>query len=107
MKIKKFEELEDKRYWLIRCDHPFLEISLYKLDVSKDRRNLYLKNTIFKKYKNIYIVPYFGTQTWGVFNSVSKKAFDENNFDYQGKLKITAEDIENWKIKKEAEKYNL
>ena len=109
MNIKKFEELEadDKRYWLIRCDHPFLEIGLYKLDVSKENRERFLKNTLIKKYKNIYIAPYFGVQTWSGFMSEGKNHFDANNFDYQGKLKITSEDIENWKIKKEANKYNL
>ena len=110
MKIKKFEELEDnidKRYWLISCVSPFLEISLYKLNVSKENRELFLKNTLIKKCKYIYIAPYFGVQTWSGFMTAGKKYFDDTNFEYQGKLKITSEDVENWKMKKGAEKYNL
>jgi hypothetical protein len=106
--FKIFETVEDKRYWLIRCDYPYLEISLYKLNATKYVLDWALKVSEFvakKKYKNIYIAPFGKRPEWDAFNITGREDFKK--YDFQGRLEITPEDIENWKIKKQSEKYNL
>jgi hypothetical protein len=108
--FKVFENVENKKYWLVRCDYPFLEISLYKLNASKEIIDWYsnINKWVYEKnYKNIYIAPFDGDPKWNVFNTSGKKDFENVKYVFQGKLKITPEDIEDWKLKKKSYKYNL
>jgi hypothetical protein len=108
IKFKIFENLKySNSFWLVKKNSPYFEISLDKLNVPEKLKNKYLSNRFIKTaaVNKIYISPFEDThkQSWSERSNV----YESRNFVYEGEIKITREDIEDWKIKKESEKYNL
>lgn len=112
--IKTFEAVEPKEYgeyWKINTDTPYYEISLNKIGMPKDVQKDYIDSDIkrsFKRYEFIFILkaqannPSGFDWSWSDYESAYKKKFRN-----MGEVEITTEDIEEWELNKNANKYNL
>ena len=116
--IKKFESVDkSKCFWKVRTKDPYFEATLYKLDVPDDLMQMYLRNDFIRQDAGeyIYIAPfqYYGKPnlpngtSWTKFNDAGKTHYEECGLIYQGEIKITDEDIEYMKMKKNMKKFNL
>jgi len=98
--IKKFENLNDSGYyWKVNTKHKF-KIALDKIGVPNHDIKTF-SNITSKKY--IYIFNDEGEWTWA--NLGSDSTYWKNV--YMGEVIVTDDDIEKWKAKKVAKKYNL
>ena len=114
--IKTYEKYEKPKntYWKIRTDIPYFEISLDRIGMVEDEETTYIrmrneKHLINKKY--IYIGLNYDINTTGTIGSEFYWANDTNPFvndyEYDGEIEITPEEIEEWHLKNDANKYNL
>lgn len=108
--IKAYEDVQEKLFWKVPTEMPYFEIALDKIGVSQKFKDYLLTNNYIKrtKTKNIY-VPNWHKQ-WNAYNLTHKNGkqdFLNDGYVYQGKIKITPEDIEKWKFNQEVNKYNL
>lgn len=110
--IKTFEGIIDpnidhsKKFWLVRTDSPYLEISLNKMNKTKDEIIRFLNNKLIKHHEKIYIPinDYEGSWNGPLTGGTSYK---EEGFEYKGEMEVTSEEIEDWNIKNAVKKYNL
>lgn len=107
--IRLFENMEYKpnRYWKVRTDEPYLSISLDKLGVPKERFKGVFSNSPDYEHVFIFACNKFGGKWEFNVHRVGDNHQKINSEKYMGELEITEEDLKNWEIKKEAEKYNL
>lgn len=101
--IKMFENHNKKYYWRIRVEEPYFSISINKLNLSKNQKDYLLDNNLIRKEKYIYISDYYA-YSWIKDKSNSYK---NSGYIYKGDVEVTPEDIQNWEISKDLEKYNL
>lgn len=108
--IKLFENMkyEPNRYWKVRTDEPYFSISLDKLDVTpKDRFDGIIDSHPSYEHVFIFACDKFGEKWEYNFYDGDDHQRLNSNEKYMGEVKITRNDLKNWKMKKEAEKYNL
>lgn len=121
--IKTFENKKEGKYWKVKCDFgnkiPELQFSLKKLKVPKEDRSE-IENTMYEigvSEPYVYILQNLDSEspewswTWIETDEYAKVyglEFYEKlkNIKYMGEVDITDE-IEKWKMKKDAKKYNL
>ena len=119
--IKKFENNTDKDLWLIRTDEPYLEISIDKLNLPQKQKDYLLNNQYIKgekkyynddnkliKIKKIYVIDANkDIEHYYLWDPQNEEEIGLKDYIYRGEVEVTPEDIENWKIKNTANKYNL
>lgn len=106
--LKKIQSIDkSKCFWKIKTKD--LETSLYKLDAPDNLIKMYLRNDNLREQEYVYISPFYSKDygSWNEFDTYGKTHYENNGLVYKGKIKITEEDIENMKIKKEGKKFNL
>ena len=111
--IKLFEdsmesEPEPDRYWKVKLSSPEYEISIDKIGMKGSERKKFLnKLVLFKglypdsKYFYIAETEYYSEPTY----SYSQYPFSHVTF--EGVIKITQEELDEWNMEHDAEKYNL
>lgn len=126
--IKTFENINEKKFWSVRTDEPYLGASLLKLKLPEKQieyliNNEYVTgkkryynswnnkrikiNKIFIKDANVNIGDY---SFWEPFENDIDSGLSEYQFhgyDYHGEVKVNEEDIKEWEIYKQAKSYNL
>jgi len=109
--IKTYESVYDEgKYWKIRLDTPYYEISLDKIGMSYKEQTGYLDINYIKTYSDLTDVMYIGTGTvkHGTdYYWASTRRLDFNQFEYMGEPEITENDIKEWNFKNDIKKYNL
>lgn len=106
--LKKYENFETPKncYWKVRTDTPYFEISLGKIGITEDEQEDFIVHKEFlDKNKFIYIGLEFvgiGTQ---YFYAENPDCFKKYSFN--GEVKITPEEVKEWQLKNDANKYNL
>ena len=113
--IKHFEQKHKKsknKFWMVRTDTPYYEISLDKIGMTEDEKKEYNKQDLnFDRMNYIYIGlnfdDYFPESIY--YYDVDKNEFDDEGYKYLGRIenKITQKDIEKWQLENDAKKYNL
>lgn len=109
--IKKFETIINGykgEFWLVRTDSPYYEVSLDKVGLSNEIK-LYTTYNYFKRkgLKKIYVAKPFNSDILEWIPFRRKKFFIDQKYEYKGEIKPTEEEIKNFLIRKEAEKYNI
>ena len=106
MKIKRFNESSEiHKFWLIRTDEPYYEISLRKLKWPEyDINRMIIKNEHIIKFNTIYVSDEY---QWMPGNNYGKNYYEKENYIYQGEVNVTDEDILNYNIQKNSKKFNL
>lgn len=118
--IKKFENNEyDGEFWLMRTDAPYLEISLQIIGVSQSEIKQIIYSKRIKKSDKCYISMRYNIVdgkivglnndkwSWMPGDSNGKRWYINERLNYMGEVIVTDEDIEEYNLKKDAEKYNL
>ena len=112
--IKTYEKNKSlERYWKVRMGVPYFEISLEKIGVpysrfaylnygSKDFQKGYDVNGRTKHI--LILIDNESSSGWG-WNLV-EDGVDKDQI-YMGEVEVTEEDIEMWKLKNDANKYNV
>jgi hypothetical protein len=132
--LKSFESNENKTFWLVKTKMPHFEIALNKLGLTPTTIFYFLNNNYIKKFKfsKIFIPidllsrlnnstvynltvyynasnKYFNYNTnsivIGDFFESSKSDLEDHGFNYMGEVKITKQDLLDWKINDKAKKY--
>jgi len=120
-----FENQElGQRYWKILIDDYFF-VRLEKIGVSEQTQNEIYEhycdltdNVNGEKFRFVYVGEdnYGGKMSDWHWNFDQKQTVHRSifcaespgyNYVYQGEIEVTQEDIDDWKIKKDAKKYNL
>lgn len=118
--IKKFEYIKYiGEFWILNTDEPIFEISLTKIGVNRKRIDEFLNSEMYKCYKKIcgsltyncvddkiYGLNYFNFD-WMPGDIYGKEYYESNDFKYMGEVIVTGDEIEQYEIKKNANKYNL
>jgi len=109
--LKKFENILDPgNFWLVDTDERYFEISLDKIGVREDVINNYcylnIHSILNTGLKFIFITK-IGFVMWSDCTKYEKTEAIEQGYEYKGDIFITKEDIENYKVKIEAKKFNL
>ena len=118
--IKKFENHEYiGEFWLIRTDKPYMELSLHKIGATQSEIERFNLSSTYKLHDKIYISMRYNFVN-GVIDGLNNDNcgwmpgdangdffYIKNKFNYMGEVIITDEDIEEYSIKKNIEKYNL
>ena len=115
--IKTFDSIQPnakQTYWKIRADSPYLETSLYKLNLPDKQIKYILNNEVISsgKYEYIYIpdanINLNVWNSWGSHDYNENKNgyqwYDDKEYIYLGELEVTPEDIELFKL---VNKYNI
>ena len=124
--LKYFENNTNKTFWLVRTKMPYFEIALKKLKLTEFQIDYFLNNKhiINGKMTKIFIPfglhptayynasnKYFDNNTKILINNnffeSSKKDLESQGFNYMGEVKITKQDILDWKKENTAKKYNI
>lgn len=112
--IKTYEIHENKnKYWKVRTDSPYYEISLKNIGMSKDEEDTFLKlrdNNNFQNRPVIYIEYWFDRPNTRESPYVWTHGSLENeteNPTYMGEVEISPEDIEEYEIITNSKKYNI
>ena len=124
--LKTYENLkEEKKYWIIPIEEPFFSAGIYKLynmysyiddmEPFSYIEKILINNDLItairpgrRKYQKTVIIDFQipkDSTYWGWGDD--EKWQREHGYKYMGELEITNEDIENYNIFKEIEKYNL
>jgi hypothetical protein len=109
--IDDVSEIEDK-YWLVKFDDDLGEARLKKIGLGKFQSG-YFTRLITKKYnkngnkvKEI-LIGYNDDLDW-IFNTRNNEyEFIKAGMEYMGEIELTEKEIEDFKFKKEADKYNI
>jgi len=110
--IKKFEGIIDpnidrsQKFWLVRTDSPYFEISLNKMNKSDDEIQRFLNNQYRKDNAKLYIPINDYEGSWNS-ERTGKNSYTQDGFEYQGEMEVTPEEIEEWNMKNSIKKYNL
>lgn len=100
--FKIFESIPDKKYWSLKNDE-FFKVRLYKIGMSIEKMKIYS----FLDQKNLYNIDfYFGFHKKWEY-SRERWVFHSEDYIFMGEVEIDEEDIKNYQIIKDAEKYNL
>jgi len=102
--IKHFEQKD--KVWLIRTDEPYFSVSLDKLGLKIKEETK--KHMMKHKYDKIYIkIDSSGThrQPWGW--SDDYEIFTKRNIKNMGEIELTDDEINDFLIKQNMNKYNL
>jgi len=90
-------------WWTIRTEQPYLEISLKKIGMT-DIEAFIKRNPSLRDHKKISVLCHNKDYSWTAGNiSMS----DWSICTFLGEVEVTPDDIKEWKILKDAEKYNL
>lgn len=106
MKVKKFNEIQSNKSesWLVSLKRPNLEISLEKIgmdkSIIKQKAKSFREKGRMSNRKKLYVRNYHGV--W----DVTFIRYDDM-YKYLGEVDVTPEEIEQYYLKKDSEKYNL
>ena len=114
--IKMFEGTIRKKYWTIRIREPYFEISIKKIGASdyyeNFKSNELLSQYAYKKKNNKIYITYspnknFSKFKWCIYDDFVKKNVEDEGFVYQGEIEVTKQDIKQFKLEKETNKFNI
>ena len=110
--LKSFEGNIIRKYWRVRITEPYFEISMKKIGAS-DLYESMITNENFLDYKNnqknknkVYII-YSTNNNSCKFKWIYFDKYIKDNYDYQGEVDVTKQDIEQLKLEKDTNKFNL
>lgn len=93
--LKKYENFSQINFWLVKTSTPEFEIGLNKIGCSEKQKFSLLNNQIIKrKWKRIYVPIGLSNPT---IYSHTRIGFEIDGYNYKGGVKITPDEIENWK----------
>ena len=100
-----------RRSWLVRVDYPYLETSLEKIgyvfDVINTTDDIREYAEAHNNIEKILIYTFIDKNKMFWSFSYQQNNVILRNYEFMGEVEVTPEDIENWKIKNTANKYNL
>jgi len=97
-----FEKFEKGKYWSTEGTDPIFSMSLDKLGVPEDDKNKFNNRPEKKRKYKIFLLYFNNSWSW----SYSDTGFSDK-LKYMGQVELTHEDINNWHIKNDANKYNI
>ena len=111
IKFKIFENsVNDKKFWIVKNDEN-LKVRLFKIGMSDETIENIKYNMMNEYAKDRYFYVGFEDKhdwTYCKYNYTSvSNPFIVDGFEFMGHVNITDDDIYNYKIRKEINKYNL
>jgi hypothetical protein len=102
------------KFWLVKTTQPYLEISCKKIDAPfEDFEFIIGLKVAHQEYRDleyINIVTDYENK-WGyngwAWSSDTSMFKNDKRYIYMGEVEVTDKDIEQWKLEREANKYNL
>jgi len=114
--IKFFEGINEKKYWVVNVREPYFEISMKKIDALNCYKNIKDDETFsmytYKKKNNKIYITYdpnrnFNNFKWCIYDEYVKGNIERGRFEYQGEIEVTKQDIKQFKLEKETNKFNI
>lgn len=114
--IKLFEGNNGKKYWTVKVREPYFEISMKKIGAlycyqEMKTNEMFNKYTYKKKNDKVYITyspnTNFSEFKWCIFDEYVKGNIESSQFEYQGDVEVTKQDIVQFKMEKLTDKFNI
>ena len=105
--FKIFESETNKKYWRIKISdkisNKMIDVQLYKIGMPIQT----IEKFDFLHFHTKDILIGFGYKNKYGFNDIDDNFYKDEGFKYMGEVEITEDDIKNYEIAKNQEKYNL